>query len=376
MRTFLYITIAVISLFAVACEPVNGLEPEYPVKDKTILIYMVGNNDLYPYATTNLSDLKSGFVPSDDNLLVYYHTPFQKPILLRLSTDDTGIVLQDTVYRFPERNSATAESLTSALQVTHTMFPANEYGLFLWSHGTGWLPQGQVSKSFGAENGSEIDIDALVKALPFKLSFVVFDACLMGGVEVAYQMRDSVDYVIASPTEILANGFPYSKIMKHLYKTPADYVAVAREYYTHYNSYKGEARSASIAVIKTSELENLAQETKKVFDKYRGNIPLLKHSTLQTYFSSNKSWFYDFGDLIKQIAGHNAAAPVIEALEKAVIYKAATSWFLDIAIDPLKFSGLSTYVPLSPSDSGLNDFYAKLDWNRDTGMILQEDANQ
>ncbi|MBQ2133301.1 MAG: hypothetical protein II202_04350 [Bacteroidales bacterium] len=82
-------------------------------------------------------------------------------------------------------------------------------------------------------------------------------------------------------------------------------------------------------------------------------------------------WFYDFGDFIKTIAGEEDAAPVIAALEKAVIYKATTPWFLDLAIDPLRYSGLSTYIPLSPSDPVLDAYYAKFDWNRDTGMVLE-----
>ena len=376
IKRFVYFMVAVMALLAVSCDPVEGTAPEFPVKDKTVLIYMVGNNNLSSDAERNLSDLKKGFVPSDDNLLVYYHTPVQNPVLLQLRTDETGAVAQDTVYRFPQRNSATAESLKSAMLVTQTMFPANEYGLFLWSHGTGWLPQGHYSKSFGEENGVEMEIVDMVKAFPYKLSFVVFDACLMGCVEVAYQMRDSVDYIIASPAEILSNGFPYAKIMRHLYKTPSDYVAVAEEYFNHYNSMAGPSRSATISVVKTSELENLAAETRKVFDKYRDNIPLLKYNSVQGYFRDYKCWFYDFGDFIKTIAGEEDAAPVIAALEKAVIYKAATPWFIDFTIDPLKYSGLSTYIPLAPSDPELDAFYAKFDWNRDTGMILQESVNQ
>ncbi len=367
----IYIVAVFVSLFAVSCEPVNGIEPEFPVKDKTILIYMVGNNNLSTNAEINLADLKKGYVPSDDNLLVYYHTPVQSPILLQLKTGKNGDVVQDTVYRFPQRNSATAESLKSALQVTNTMFPANEYGLFLWSHGTGWLPSGHYSKSFGEESGVEMEIVDMVKAIPYKLSFVVFDACLMGCVEVAYQMRNSVDYVIASPTEILATGFPYSKIMRHLFRTPSDYVSVAKEYYMYYNSHQNDqSRFATISVVKTSELENLAAETKKIFDKYRRNISNLDHNSVQKYYRFNKHWFFDFGDFIKSIAGDEDAAPVIGALEKAVVYKAATLKFLDLNIDPSKYTGLSTYIPISPSDPVLNAFYVKFDWNKDTGMIL------
>ena len=370
-KGFVYILVAFMALLAVSCDPVEGTTPEFPVKEKTVLIYMVGNNNLSSDAVRNLSDLKKGFVPSDDNLLVYYHTPVQSPVLLQLRTDETGAVAQDTVYRFPQRNSATAESLKSAMLVTQTMFPANEYGLFLWSHGTGWLPQGHYSKSFGEENGVEMEIVDMVKAFPYKLSFVVFDACLMGCVEVAYQMKDSVDYVISSPAEIMSTGFPYSKVMKHLFSSPADYIAVAEEYYNYYNSMGGQSRSATISVVKTDALKDVAGAAKVVFEKYRENISTLDFGSVQGYYRYNKHWFFDFGDFIRNIAPAEDAAPVLEALDNAVIYKAATPRFLEITIDPDKYSGLSTYIPVAPSDPVLDAFYRKFEWNKDTGMILE-----
>ena len=257
-----------------SCEEVKGSPEEFQKKDKTVLVYMVANNDLSGNAITNFTDMQKGYVPSEDgNLVVYYHYPNQNPLLLNIYNNESGMVAIDTVYRFPARNSATPASLTSAINVTATYFPADEYGLILWSHATGWLPSGYyannpksdagqfghslngafedpyadivkmvkesdagiLSRSFGSEAGSEIDLKDLVKALPFKFSFVIFDACLMGGIEVAYQFKDSTDYILFSPTETLAAGMPYSSIMTHLFKTPSDLTAVAQEYFNYYN---------------------------------------------------------------------------------------------------------------------------------------------
>ena len=356
-------------LLAVACSPVNKAAPEFERKGKSVLVYMVANNDLSSNAVRNLEDMKKGFVPEDDNLLVYYHTRGRSPLLLRLHTAESGAVVQDTVYRFPDRNSAEPESLTSTMKVVQTMFPADEYGLFLWSHGTGWLPQGHYSKSFGSDNGVEMDIKEMVNAIPYKLSFVVFDACLMGCVEVAYQMKDSVDYVISSPTEILSYGFPYSKVFKHAFSYPTDPVAIAREYFYYYNGMSGNSRYGTISVVKTSELDELAAASKAVFDKYGDFIPTFDASKVQKYFRENKHWFYDFDDFITQLAGSADAAPVKAALKKAVPYKAATSYFFDLAIDSDKYSGLGTYIPFSPADLELNEYYKTLEWNKAVGMV-------
>lgn len=368
-KNFRYVFILLAAFVAMACEPVTEITPEFEVKGKTVLIYMVGNNNLSTDAVNNLEGIKKGYIPDNDNLLVYYHTPEQSPVLLKILKDEGGKVVQDTVYRFPARNSSTAESLKSAMQVTGTMFPAEEYGLFLWSHGTGWLPTGHYSKSFGSEDGKEIEIQDLVKAFPYKLSFVIFDACLMGGIEVAYQMKDSVDYVISSPAEILTNGFPYSQVMKHIYKTPSDLESVAREYYDFYNAQSGQMRSATISLVDTRALEGVAQAAKVVFDKYRDSIKNLNFSSVQKYYRFNKHWFFDFGDFITQLAGEEQAAPVLEALDKAVLYKASTPYFLNIYIDRNKYSGLSTYIPIEPADAELATYYKTLEWNKAVGMI-------
>ena len=362
---------------AASCDPVSQDPPEYPVQQKSVLIYMVANNNLASNATSNINSLMQGYLPTEDNLLVYLHSTTVKPSLLRLYRKEDGSAALDTAYRFPAMNSADPESLTSVMKVCQTMFPAQEHGLILWSHGTGWLPEGYYGKtrSFGQDVSNEMDIIDLAAALPHKLDFVLFDACLMGGIEVVYQLKDSVDYVIASPTEILSDGFPYSSIMEHIFRSPMELESVAKEYYDHYNNMSGSNRSGSIAVVKTSELENAAAKAKAIFEKYGNNgnfsSKLIDTTQVQKYYRSNKHWFYDVNGLMEQLAGEDAKE-FTSALDKAVIYKAATPEFLGIKINREKFSGLSTYIPSPRADAELLSYYRKLKWNQDTGYISAE----
>ena len=132
------------ALVVTSCEESRGTLPEYPVREKTLLIYMVANNDLSSNAVYNLQDMQSGYVPTKEegNIVVYYHIPKKNPLLLNIFKDSDGEVKVDTAYRFPASNSATKEALSSAMKVTATLFPANENGLIFWSHATGWLPEG------------------------------------------------------------------------------------------------------------------------------------------------------------------------------------------------------------------------------------------
>ena len=41
-----------------------------------------------------------------------------------------------------------------------------------------------------------MNIDALAAALPVRFDFILMDACLMGSVEVVYELRNKADFII------------------------------------------------------------------------------------------------------------------------------------------------------------------------------------
>ena len=151
--------------------------------------------------------------------------------------------------------------------------------------------------------------------------------------------------------------------------------SVAKDYYDYYNGMSGSSRSATISVIKTSELENVAAKAKAIFEKYGNNgnfsSKLIDTTQVQKYYRSNKHWFYDINGLMQQLAGEDAKE-FTNALEKAVIYKAATPDFLGMHINSEKYSGVSTYIPSPRADAELLTYYKKLKWNQDTGYISAE----
>ncbi len=391
-----------------SCEEVKGVPEEYPVKEKTVLVYMIANNDLSGNAVSNLADLKKGFIPQkeDGNVVVYYHVPNKNPYLFNIVKGADGAVKVDTAYVFPARNSATTASLASAMNVTATLFPAEETGLILWSHGTGWLPTGFYEKpvedklepisenapsavedlpyynvkmsrdgasgggvrSFGSDSGKEIDLKDLAAALPYKVSFIIFDACLMGGIEVMYELKDSTDYILASPTEIMAAGFPYSEIMEPIFAEPTDLESVAMSYYLAYKNALPSTNFGTISLVKTSELENVAEITSEIFSSNRAKIPVVRVGDLQRYYTMNKHWFYDFSHFVEKIATPEQYEEFTQALNKAVVYKAATDRFFDIDINPETFSGVSSYVPV-PYNTTLANYYKDLKWNKATGLF-------
>ena len=77
-------------------------------------------------------------------------------------------------------------------------------------------------KSIGVQNISkseliEIDITDLAEAIPMNMDYIIFDACFMGGVEVAYELMEKCDKMVFSQTEILADGMDYKTMCSYLF---------------------------------------------------------------------------------------------------------------------------------------------------------------
>lgn len=86
----------------------------------------------------------------------------------------------------------------------------------------------------------------------------------MSSIEVLYELRHSFDYIIASPTEILATGFPYKEILPELLNEKPNYERIAGKYIEQYNDKRGIQKSASITVVKTSALNSFSEALKEL----------------------------------------------------------------------------------------------------------------
>jgi hypothetical protein len=386
MRKIKYIAplliLAISSLF-ISCEknPFSGSEFR-----RVVVLYMAANNNLSSFAEHNISTIKDGFVPdkqSKDILVVYIHLPNKDPKLVRVYKESDGVVLEDIVATYTDQNSANGDVLKAVLNKIKVIFPAKEYGLILWSHATGWLPQGyfntsvsqgafyedpykDIVKSFGEDRGVEMEVKELKGALPFRFSFIIFDCCFMGGIETIYELRDKADYIVASPTEILAYGFPYDQIMHSLFQTKLDLEQTCQLFYNYYNNQSGVHQSATISIYKTAELKQLADVTKSIFNNNRSKIATLTMSSVQPFFRLNKSWFWDLGHLIEKIATPAEYEAFNTALSKVIVAKWNTPYFIDLEIK--RYSGVSTYIQ-NPVNNFLDSFYKGFDWNVASEMI-------
>ena len=216
----------------------------------------------------------------------------------------------------------------------------------------------------------EINIEDFAAAIPMKLDYIIMDACLMGGVEVAYALREKTRYLVFSQTEVLADGLcNYPTIASRLFRTGGpDLKGLCEDAYSHYSALSGQEQSVTLSLVATDGLGSLAEACGRLFEDYRTEISNVSMYDVQQYYRYSKRWYFDIEDiLVKSGVPDAALADFREALSSCVVYKAATPRFL--SIDIVSFSGLSMFLPNADSTAALWDFYRGLSWNQATGLL-------
>ena len=209
-----------------------------------------------------------------------------------------------------------------------------------------------------------------------KLDFIIFDACFMGGIEVAYELRNVCDRIVASQTEVIAEGMDYITMTSYLMKgSGPDLEGFCRNYFDYYNNHQQVLyRSATISLTDTRKLDQLADACRDVFESRRSEIAALEGKNLvQPYFqktyTSLHGWFFDLESvIINSGASQEQLAKVKDALDQCIIYKAATETFFTTQIEIKHHCGLSMYLPYKKK-TYLNNFYKSLEWNKATGLV-------
>lgn len=344
--------------------------PNPPVETarRTVLIYCAAQNSLgvsgtyYKSAWTEDSlELAAGkhFISDDDRLLVFVDDAYH-PRLYRFRADATPELVWQWGY---DANSANPATFKDVLLRVKERFPAEEYGLSMWSHADGWLPSSNTNYSkartlptlsplsFGidvGQNGNMItdqapnnnglgaqmnitDMAIAIRESGLHFTYIFFDACLMQCIEVAYELRDVTDYIIASPISIAAAGAYYTHMLERGFfsANPTD---IAKTYYEDVTS-EELARvyddfGIVISALKTKELDALAAAVRTALaDIDFSAYPDLTDAHAYHVYSYNyyfRPHYYDMRSALRHLLTDAQFAPVEAALTRATAFYAAT----------------------------------------------------
>lgn len=365
-----YLVIGTFLSLLVSCDKTDEAPAKVAVA-RTLLAYLGGDNNLSDENRQKIEALRKAWSQPNGRLLVYSDERNRQPYLLEISLGGEGKSVIDTVEVFTENNSADPQVLAGVLETMRRNYPAPSYGLIVFSHASGWLPEGTLLnpwkqplqlQSVVMDGKREMNVIDFAAVIPDKMfDFIIFEACFMAGVEVAYELREKTEYLLVSSAEMLSPGLTplYKDILPELMKPAANLQAAAEKYFEYYNKRTGDYRSATVSVIRTAGLEALATAAGTALDEtLAGDMNSIQHFDRYTY-----RLFFDFEEAYSRVLNKEAFDLLREQLTQCVTYKAATPHFLlhERGFDIRCHSGFTVYIAQAPFPF-LNEQYKRLAW--------------
>ncbi len=195
-------------------------------KEWTVLVYAAGDNDLEHYLMDNIDEMES--VGSSEYMDVVVqmdrgveadavaegHGEWTGARRYRLQRDDGEVGITSPVLaELGQVDMADPATLADFVTWGLSSFPAEHYLLVIHDHGLGW--HGAIV-DYSASGSTLMTPAQMQEALAVvkertgvKIDVLGFDMCLMASTEVAYRLRGSADYMVASEAVEWADGWSY-----------------------------------------------------------------------------------------------------------------------------------------------------------------------
>lgn len=385
---------------AVCC--LAGCANEIPEEDgvtmsgRTIVAYLVANNrmgiDLSADLKQNVVWMYQSMAAMKDScrLLVYYRpnagdAEMSTPSLLEFVADGQGhintkavdaggratfgeVVNAARVIRLYDgsQNATSPDAMRQVFSDVREAAPSDSYGLICGSHATGWLPAPRsLGRSFGDDAGYSIDIPVLASTLrncfPEKLDFILFDACMMGCAEVAYEMKDATRYCIASVVETPTTGFPYHRMLSYLYEKEIP----LQEVCTTFTSFVKEnvpMWASTCAAFDSRAMDALASTVRGELVKHKSSFDESLNESVQQYGVKGKGFKYfsfDLKDLVQTLNADTLPTAFAERLDAAVPALSCESGRLPGSSDTVtsdKYGGMGIYIPYTAGKNSWDNY--------------------
>ncbi len=393
MKRISLLLMAFIALF-ISCGGHDDPEPDPDTgpAEQTILMYMPwAGDDLYPYLLKNINAMETAIINNgglgNKKLMVFLCINPTRSMLISVDYNK-GECVRDTLehasYGTIEPSYTTVTGISDIFNKVKASAPARSYALIVGCHALGWLPKGTsvtsyfgLSKSTGSyhpryvpvtrfygnsgDERQQAEITTLATAVKQsfgKTDYILFDNCYMSGIEVAYDLKDATDYLIASPTEVLGDGMPYATVGRNLLK--GDYNGVVDGFYNYYKNYTitfkdGHTEDYScgtLAVINCEELDAMASLMKTINSQF--TFDAANREKVQVMDGIEPTIFFDMGDYLDYLCPDASLLSQAKAqLDKVVPYKRSTGMFYSTYNEQKtltsKFSGITISDPTNNS---------------------------
>ncbi|MGC8718207.1 MAG: clostripain-related cysteine peptidase [bacterium] len=346
----------------------------------TILMYLDGHNNLGPYILNELNYLNNVTSTAGVNVVIVAGLSQTNPLSsLYYFHNRTFQTLTQGNYNFGD-----PALLQNFLAYGIQNFPAKKYLVVIEDHGSGWRNKAVQSSTrdicLDEIYNSSLTMPELKSALQStvsllgrKIDLIFFDACVMGTIEVDYEIKDLANYLVSSEATLWGGGTRWDTMLNQLVSNPTMSpgslgVLVAQ---TYFNSISKER---TIAVKDLSKIDTIANDI-YYFAHYLRDCISASASAIM-YWRNQTTSFRPYSDISKEyIDLYQYANLVANNTSYSNLQNAALSLMSDITSSTLycAYAGYSSakgYSIWFPQDStSYNSGYSKysaLDFTQDS----------
>ena len=332
-------------------------------QERTIIMYLPysgsGYNNLYSFFEQNIRDVEqsikqAGGLGTNNLYVVIADNSPNRVYLYRIRMEGTECV-HDTIKRYDHPRLMDAQWVTRVINDVKSISETPKYAMLVGCHGEGWLPpKNNVTRAktrwFGGP-GYAISIADFAQGIEqtgIKLEYLLFDDCYLSCAEVAYDLRNATNMLIASTSEVMADGMPYAEVFQYLSSPQPNFGQLVNNYIAHYQ--RQSYPYATIGVINTQYIQSMAQLMKQVNATYTWNTA--NNHQLQDLDGDHfmPTVYFDFGSYARALFGSNLAlySQYQTLMAQLVPYKGNTAYIYNArgtATRVNEFSGITISDP-------------------------------
>ena len=332
-------------------------------QERTIIMYLPysgsGYNNLYSFFEQNIRDVEqsikqAGGLGTNNLYVVIADNSPNRVYLYRIRMEGTECV-HDTIKRYDHPRLMDAQWVTRVINDVKSISETPKYAMLVGCHGEGWLPpKNNVTRAktrwFGGP-GYAISIADFAQGIEqtgIKLEYLLFDDCYLSCAEVAYDLRNATNMLIASTSEVMADGMPYAEVFQYLSSPQPNFGQLVNNYIAHYQ--RQSYPYATIGVINTQYIQSMAQLMKQVNATYTWNTA--NNHQLQDLDGDHfvPTVYFDFGSYAHTLFGSNLAlySQYQTLMAQLVPYKGNTAYIYNASGTTTRvneFSGITISDP-------------------------------
>ena len=374
-----YAIIFILIILSITLTGCFGFPPVPNISEWTVMVYLDADNNLESAGIADMNAMEIAGSTTDVNIVVQVD---RIPYSVLASNnegylDDTSngnwtgtrryYITQDSdliqinsqlISDLGELNMGDPQTLVDFASWAAANYPAKKYLLIIWNHGGGFRSPAYTSKDIAwddTDGGDKITMPELEYALSAintqigDIDIVGMDACLMGMTEVAYQIKDYADILIASEESVPFNGWPYDAILEELIVnpliSPGQLSADIVDKYIYSYPYNNVTQSA----IDLSYMDTLASQLSDLALVITNDALTPKGAYIDAAYSSQYYGdpdfidLYDFCDKIFDYSNNpevkNIAIIIQQTISSTVINSDFSGWGVSGS------KGLSIYFP-------------------------------